>query len=77
MGPLLFLIYVNDFDSLPVSIDTLSSLFADALLMYRIINTSEDYKELQSEVEIVCNWVDENNLAFNCNKCINTWLYLG
>ena len=54
-----FLIYVNDIDSLPVSIDTLSSLFADDLLMYRIINTSEDYKELQSDVDIVCNWVDE------------------
>ena len=69
LGPLLFLIYVNDFDSLPVSIDTLSSLFADDLLMYRIINTSEDYKELQSDVDIVCNWVDENKLAFNRNKC--------
>ena len=59
----------NDIDSLPVSIDTLSSLFADDLLMYRIINTSEDYKELQSDVVIVCNWVDENKLAFNRNKC--------
>ena len=59
LAPLLFLIYVNDIDSLPVSIDTLSSLFADDLLMYRIINTSEDYKELQSDVDIVCNWVDE------------------
>ena len=68
-GPLLFLIYVNDSNSQPLSINSVINLYADDTLLYRVIKSSHDYVELQCDVNIIAKWVDENNLALNDTKC--------
>ena len=42
LGPLLFLVYVNDVASLHFSVGTDLNLFADDMLLYRCIDSSED-----------------------------------
>ena len=43
IGPLLFLIYVNDLASLNISVGSQLVLYADDLVLYRPISTSHDY----------------------------------
>ena len=67
-GPLLFVFYVNDITTTPLSSVTLS-LFADDLLLYRPIRSAADYLHQQADVEKVCVWSDSNHLKFNGTKC--------
>ena len=69
LGPLLFLIYINDSVQGPLSDGTLISLYADDILLYRIINCLRDYEILQKDTDSVCTWVDTNELALNRIKC--------
>ena len=69
LGPLLFLIYVDD---LPASIARLSSkinLFADDVLLYHVIAQAADYAQLQLAISLIEGWSDENFLNFNTTKC--------
>ena len=69
LGPLLFLLYINESVQEPLSDGTPISLYADDILMYRIINCVQDYKMLQSDIDTVSRWVDINELALNHIKC--------
>jgi hypothetical protein len=53
----------------PLSDGTFISLYADDMLMYRIIHSIQDYEALQEDTDTVCNWVDINDLALNNIKC--------
>ena len=68
LGPQLFIFYVNDITTTPLSSGTLS-LFADDLLLYRPIRSAADYLHLQADVEKLCVWSDSNHLKFNGTKC--------
>ena len=69
LGPLLFLFYINDSVQEPLSDGTLISLYADDILMYRIIHSTRDYEALQEDTDTVSSWVDSNDLALNSIKC--------
>jgi len=49
LGPLMFLLYINDLPS-RVNIDTRCRLFADDCLLYRIIDGLKDQVQLQSDL---------------------------
>ena len=66
LGPLLFLIYLNDIA------DTLSSeirLLADDCILYRQIKNDYDTKELQTDVDKLCAWEKRWQMKFNKKKC--------
>jgi len=66
LGPLLFLLYVNDiFDAVK---NALLKLFADDSKMQRIIHSLFDHELLQKDMESVTKWATSNNMELNINK---------
>ena len=66
MGPLLFLIYIND---LPDYVSSCCSLFADDCLIYRQINDKFDQDMLQQDLQNLQLWASKWLMTFNLNKC--------
>ena len=66
LGPLLFLLYVND---IPASVSCKIKLFADDTKIWNIIKTQCDSQFLQSNLDLLCKWSHEWLLRFNIDKC--------
>ena len=50
LGPLLFLIYINQVTALNLSVGTRMAVYADDILLYKPITCMEDYASLQSDI---------------------------
>ena len=68
LGPLLFLIYINDMPS-QVSKGTCIRLFADDWLVYRQIQNERDQTILQQDLDYLHNWAVRWGKTFNPSKC--------
>ena len=66
LGPLLFLVYVND---LPRLITSHVFLFADNTKLIQSISTLADHAQLQTDLDNLAKWCDAWQLNFNANKC--------
>ena len=66
LGPLFFLIYIND---LPNSVSSSISLFADDSYVYRRIRNTLDYKQLQKDLDNLVKWEKEWSMESNPSKC--------
>ena len=66
LGPLLFLLYIND---LPLNINSQVRLFADDCVMYNTINNDNDAHTLQQDLHTLTKWQDNWQLKFNPDKC--------
>ena len=69
IGPLLFLIYVNDVCSVDLSSDCRLTMYADDILMFKPIKCTEDYMVFQKDINSISDWVNINHLQFNVQKC--------
>jgi len=67
LGPLLFLICINDLSHCIMNSKKL--LFADDLKLYLEISSIEDCDKLQCDLINVAKWCEKNNLVINVNKC--------
>ena len=68
LGPLLFIIYINDVATVTSS-GTDANMFADDIALHRIIKTSSDYVHLQEDIDSVSNCIHHKHLQFNASKC--------
>ena len=68
LGPLLFLIFINDLPNL-VSEGTFIRLFADDCLVYRLIRSPDDQRILQEDLHRLHNWTKIWGMRFNPAKC--------
>ena len=66
LGPVLFLVYVNE---LPSVIQSSAKLFADDTKVYRPIQSANDVKILQDDLIALEKWSDDWLLKFNASKC--------
>jgi len=66
LGPLLFLLYVND---LPDNLTSSTRLFADDCLVYKNITCAEDACELQRDLDTLTKWQTDWQMRFNATKC--------
>jgi len=66
LGPLLFLIMVNDIGGRVQSARIAS--FADDTRIWKSVVTDQDKVRLQEDLQIVYDWAGENNMVFNEDK---------
>lgn len=67
LGPILFLIFINDIISCFDDVEVL--LFADDIKLYKQISNIGDCLILQSNINKLQNWCVANNLFLNIDKC--------
>ena len=68
LGPLLFLIYINDLPTVVFS--SLALLIADDLkLIFNGRAEQESLEKLQIDLQDLHNWSVQNHLLFNSKKC--------
>ena len=44
-------------------------LFADDLLLHKVIHTTYDFQALQEDVNSLTKWIGDHNLSLNVRKC--------
>ena len=64
LGPLLFLLYINDLPS-HVHADTHCRLFADDCLLYRVADSISDQVQLQRDLRNLERWASDWGMVFN------------
>lgn len=67
LGPLLFVIFINDIKSVLKNCDCL--LYADDLKLYRSIKHSSDAILIQNDLDMLVHWCKNNGLCLNVKKC--------
>ena len=66
LGPVLFLIYIND---IAMNIKSEIRLFADDILLYKVIATPNDHHILQNDLNSLTKWASDWLMEFNIPKC--------
>ena len=66
LGPMLFLVYIND---LPLQVTSTIGLFADDTYIYRQIKCKEDSLCLQKDLDALVQWEQEWSMKFHPDKC--------
>lgn len=66
LGPLLFLLFIND---IPSIVNSNIMLFADDTKIWREINCSNDYIQLQNDIYKILEWCSMWHLHLNIDKC--------
>ena len=68
LGPLLFLIFINDLDTSAGNVDIIGK-FADDTKMGQIMRTDNDKDILQDSLNKLVNWANDWGMIFNVSKC--------
>mgnify|MGYP001021806874 FL=1 len=66
LGPLLFVVYIND---MPNEILSMLYMFADDTKIFREIKDNEDHSVLQHDLNILSQWSNDWMLNFHPEKC--------
>ena len=66
LGPLLFVIYINDLEE---NVIGLISKFADNAKVGGIADSNEDCRRIQQDIDRLETWVERWQMEFNPDKC--------
>jgi len=68
LGPLLFLVFINDLDAAAPLVDLIMK-FADDTKLGQRVDRQEKARELQAALNGLCDWATEWSMEFNVKKC--------
>ena len=66
LGPILFILFVND---LPSEVNSYCKLFADDAKLYKDLENLQDFEMIQNDIDRLCQWTIKWLMFFNVNKC--------
>ncbi len=66
LGPLLFILYVNDIGT---NVKSTIRLFADDCVIYNRIKERSDCMMLQNDIDTIYRWTQDWQLSLNTSKC--------
>jgi hypothetical protein len=66
LGPVLFVIYVND---LPETTLAIAQMFADDTKLFQIVTDNSSRRSLQDDINRLSDWAEKWQLNFNSSKC--------
>ena len=66
LGPILFVIFIND---LPDAVISTTKIFADDTKLFRAVKSQEDHEILQQDLDNLVDWSRLWQLGFNDDKC--------
>ena len=66
LGPILFLIYINDLDN---NLASKIKKFADDTKLCKSISSIEDVESLKQDLDILTKWSEDWQIEFNTDKC--------
>ena len=66
LGPLLFLLHIND---LPSCVNSKVRLFADDCILYREIKNNQNQIDMQRDLDALMDWGSTWGMKFNAKKC--------
>ena len=66
LGPLYFLLYVND---LPDEVKSCCKLFADDAKIYKYLQNLKDFETIQNDLNKLCQWTRKWLMIFYVEKC--------
>ena len=66
LGPILFLVFIND---MPDCVESRCRLFADDSIIYRPVNSQADAEGLQKDLDALQKWETDWGMSFNPTKC--------
>ena len=66
LGPLLFVIFIND---MPKNLSSVCKMFADDAKIYKELDSTEDCNSLQHDLDVMSEWSNKWQLPFNKLKC--------
>ena len=69
LSPLLFLIYVNDLCNITLSHGSKVTMYADDLVLYKVIDTDSALFCLQDDINNIVQWARSNLMTLNYSKC--------
>ena len=69
LGPLCFVIFINDIDDAVKDLVTIISKFADDTKIGQIIHGSDSCNSLQTSLDNLHNWAKQWGMQFNSSKC--------
>ncbi len=68
LGPILFLLYINDINE---NVQSSIRLFADDSIIYRKINSNINHQILQADLIQLEKWSDKQQMQFTISKCVD------
>ena len=68
LGPLLFLVYVNDLCFSNFSSNSFLVLYADDTTLYKPLSHSSDLADFQADINTIHSWFVSNHLSANASK---------
>ena len=66
LGPVLFLIFIND---LPDTVEGMVKIFADDCKAFAKVSSDDEHQKLQDNLDKLCDWSNTWKLNFNATKC--------